>query len=64
MNLSTYVLSIVRLAADEPDRARDEVGQAMAHWSRGGLSRSAQRPGVGAGPDRALRRPRRVRPGT
>ena len=37
MNLSTYVLSIVRLAADEPDRARDEVGQAMAHWSCGGL---------------------------
>jgi serine/threonine protein kinase/tetratricopeptide (TPR) repeat protein len=36
MNLSTYLLSIVRLAADEPDRARDEVGQAMAHWSRGG----------------------------
>ena len=36
MNLSTYLLSIVRLAADEPDRAREEVGQAMAHWSRGG----------------------------
>ena len=36
MNLSTYLLSIVRLAANEPDRARDEVGQAMAHWSRGG----------------------------
>jgi len=36
MNLSTYLLSIVRLAADEPDLARDEVGQAMAHWSRGG----------------------------
>jgi len=36
MNLSTYLLCIVRLAADEPDRARGEVGQAMAHWSRGG----------------------------
>ncbi len=36
MNLSTYLLSIVRLAAGEPDLARDEVGQAMAHWSRGG----------------------------
>jgi hypothetical protein len=36
MNLSTYLLSIVRLAADEPDRARQEVGGAMAQWSRGG----------------------------
>ncbi len=36
MNLSTYLLSIVRLAANEPDRARDEVGQAMGQWSRGG----------------------------
>jgi len=36
MNLSTYLLSIVRLAADESELARDEVGQAIAHWSRGG----------------------------
>jgi tetratricopeptide (TPR) repeat protein len=36
MNLSTYLLSIVRLADDEPDRARQEVGGAMVQWSRGG----------------------------
>jgi hypothetical protein len=36
MNLSTYLLTIVRMASDEPQRAREEVGQAMAHWSRGG----------------------------
>ena len=29
MNLSTYSFSIVRLAADEPDRARDEVRRMM-----------------------------------
>jgi serine/threonine protein kinase/tetratricopeptide (TPR) repeat protein len=36
MNLSSYMLTVVRLADDEPDRAREEIGQAMAAWSRGG----------------------------
>ncbi len=36
MNLSTYILAVVRLAADEPDAARDETGRAMGHWSRAG----------------------------
>jgi hypothetical protein len=36
MNHSTYGLSIVRLAADEPDRARDEVRRMMGPWSRAG----------------------------
>ena len=36
MNLSTYLLSIVRLASDEPDRAREEMAGAMSRWSRGG----------------------------
>ena len=36
MNLSTYLMSIVRLAADEPDQARDELRRTMAQWSREG----------------------------
>ena len=36
MNHSTYSLSIVRLAADEPDRARDEVRRMIEPWSREG----------------------------
>lgn len=36
MNLGTYIHSIVRLAADEPGAAREEVRRAMAQGSRGG----------------------------
>ena len=36
MNLSTYPMSFVRLAEDEPEAARDLVRAMMARWSRGG----------------------------
>ena len=36
MNLSSYLLSIVRLAADDPDTADRELGQTMSKWSREG----------------------------
>jgi eukaryotic-like serine/threonine-protein kinase len=36
MNLSTYLMSVVRLAADEPDIARAELRETMAQWSREG----------------------------
>ena len=36
MNLSSYIMSIVRLAADEPDKADRELRQTMAQWSREG----------------------------
>lgn len=36
MNLSTYLMSIVRLAADDPDTADRELRQTMAQWSREG----------------------------
>ncbi len=36
MNLSTYLMSIVRLAANEPDEAQDELRRTMAQWSQEG----------------------------
>lgn len=36
MNLSSYLMSIVRLAADEPARAREELAATNARWSRRG----------------------------
>ncbi len=36
MNLSTYILSVVRLAADEPDAAREETQRVTGQWSREG----------------------------
>jgi eukaryotic-like serine/threonine-protein kinase len=36
MNLSSYIMSIVRLAADEPDTADRELRQTMSQWSRQG----------------------------
>ncbi len=36
MNLSTYILAIVRLAADRPEEAGQEVRRVMAQWSREG----------------------------
>jgi hypothetical protein len=33
MNLSTYLMSIVRLAADDPGTARDELRETMSRWS-------------------------------
>ena len=36
MNLSTYSLSVVRLAADEPDAAREEIRRVIGQWSREG----------------------------
>ena len=36
MNLSSYIMSIVRLAADEPDTADRELRQTMSQWSREG----------------------------
>jgi hypothetical protein len=36
MNLSTYIMSIVRLAADDPETAQRELRQTMAQWSRAG----------------------------
>jgi eukaryotic-like serine/threonine-protein kinase len=36
MNLSTYIQSIVRLAADEPELAREETGRMLGRWSRQG----------------------------
>jgi serine/threonine protein kinase len=36
MNLSTYNLSVVRLAADEPEPARDQMRRMMEQWSREG----------------------------
>jgi hypothetical protein len=36
MNLSTYLMSLVRLAADEPEQARREIDLTMAQWSRQG----------------------------
>jgi serine/threonine protein kinase len=36
MNLSSYLLSIVRLAADDPDTADRELRQTMSQWSREG----------------------------
>ncbi|MGO9464631.1 MAG: serine/threonine-protein kinase PknK [Isosphaeraceae bacterium] len=36
MNLSSYIMSIVRLAADEPDAADRELRQTMSQWSREG----------------------------
>jgi hypothetical protein len=37
MNLSLVVGTFVRLAADEPDRARRELEQVMSRWSRQGF---------------------------
>ena len=64
MNLSTYIMSIARLAADDPDEARDEVRRVMAPVVAQGLPRPAQRPALGRGPDRPLPRRRRRPPGT
>ena len=36
MNLSSYLMSIVRLAADDPDTADRELRQTMSQWSREG----------------------------
>ena len=36
MNLSSYIMSIVRLAADEPNTADRELRQTMSQWSREG----------------------------
>ena len=36
MNLSSYLMSVVRLAADDPDTARAELRETMAQWSRQG----------------------------
>jgi serine/threonine protein kinase/tetratricopeptide (TPR) repeat protein len=36
MNLSSYIMSIVRLAADEPDTADRELRQTMSQWSSEG----------------------------
>lgn len=36
MNLSTYIMAIVRLAADRPDEAYDVLRQIMSQWSRQG----------------------------
>jgi serine/threonine protein kinase/tetratricopeptide (TPR) repeat protein len=36
MNLSSYIMSVVRLAADEPDTAHRELRQTMSQWSREG----------------------------
>jgi eukaryotic-like serine/threonine-protein kinase len=36
MNLSSYIMSIVRLAADDPDTADRELRQTMSKWSREG----------------------------
>ena len=36
MNLSSYLMSVVRLAADDPDTARAELRETMARWSRQG----------------------------
>jgi eukaryotic-like serine/threonine-protein kinase len=36
MNLSTYLMSVVRLAADDPATARAELRETMAQWSREG----------------------------
>ena len=36
MNLSTYILTVVRLAADEPGAARDELRRVAGQWSREG----------------------------
>jgi hypothetical protein len=36
MNLSSYLMSIVRLAADDPDTADRELRQTMPQWSREG----------------------------
>jgi hypothetical protein len=36
MNLSSYLMSVVRLAADDPDAARAELRENMARWSRQG----------------------------
>ena len=36
MNLSTYLMSVVRLAADDPETARAELRETMAQWSRQG----------------------------
>ena len=54
MNLSSYIMSIVRLAADEPETADRELRQTMSQWSRAGLPRSAQRRTLGGRADRAL----------
>jgi serine/threonine protein kinase len=36
MNLGTYLMSVVRLAANDPDTARAELRETMAQWSRQG----------------------------
>jgi hypothetical protein len=36
MNLSSYLMSVVRLAADDPDIAGRELHQTMSQWSREG----------------------------
>jgi serine/threonine protein kinase/tetratricopeptide (TPR) repeat protein len=36
MNLNSYIMSIVRLAADDPDTADRELRQTMSQWSREG----------------------------
>ncbi|WP_435020094.1 serine/threonine-protein kinase PknK [Tundrisphaera sp. TA3] len=36
MNLSTYILAIVRIGADRPGEAREEIRRVMSHWSGDG----------------------------
>jgi hypothetical protein len=36
MNLGSYLMSVVRLAADDPDTARAELRETMAQWSHQG----------------------------
>ena len=36
-NLSTYIMAIVQLGADQPDDARRELDQAVARWSQKGF---------------------------
>jgi tetratricopeptide (TPR) repeat protein len=36
-NLSTYIMAVIRLAADDPDGAEKELRQSMAQWSHQGF---------------------------
>ena len=64
MNLSTYLMSIVRLAAGAPDEARDELRRTMAQWSREGYHVQHNDCAVGGVAGRAVpgRRPRGLGP--